>query len=82
MEDEDIAPNMYVHTADPASMGRMSCLYTYWNTYSCTGATFFPYRLDQLFVFGAISSSSILRPILYKTYYSMLPLLSLLSTPP
>ena len=33
----------------------------------CTGATFCPYRLDQ----HAISSSSIVRPILYTTYHSL-----------
>jgi len=27
MEDDDIAPNMYI-TADPVGMGRKACLYT------------------------------------------------------
>ena len=36
----------------------------------CTGRTFCPYRLDQLYVFGAISSSSILRPHIYKNHSS------------
>jgi len=28
MEDEDIASNMYLHSADPAGMDRKSCLYS------------------------------------------------------
>jgi len=40
-----------VHTADPVGKGRKSCLYTILE-YSCTGATFCPYRLDQLYVFA------------------------------
>ena len=73
MEDEDIAPYVYVHTANPVGMDRKSrqtnCIPVL--KYSCTGMTFCPCRLDQLLVFGAISLSSILRPILFTTYYSM-----------
>ena len=38
MEDKDIAPNAQVPTADPVCTGQ---------EYSCTGANFCPYRLDQ-----------------------------------
>jgi len=75
MKDNDIAPNAY-HTADPVCTGRKS----YQDNY-ISGQEFrvvlvqlsTPYQLDQLhtYVFGAISSSSSLHPILYKAYYSM-----------
>ena len=61
MEDEDIAPNTYssapVHTIPHSVQARLSA-HSDW--ISCT------------YVFGAISSSTILRPILYTTYYSMM----------
>ena len=64
-----------MHTSDPVGMGRKMRQYNYISvlkyTNSCTGMTFCPCGLDQLYVFGAISSSSILRPILYTAYYSM-----------
>ena len=62
-----------MQTADPVGTGRKSCRYSCISVqeYSCTGTTFSPYQQDQLYVFGAISSSSILHPILYITYYSM-----------
>ena len=51
MEDDDIAPNAYP-TADPVGMDRklLQCNYILFLKYSCTGMTFFPYKLDQLFV--------------------------------
>ena len=64
MEDEDIAPTTY--TADPVGMGRKSCLFTILE-YS----VLVRYRLDLLDIFGAISSSSILRAHLYTTSLSM-----------
>ena len=50
-----------IHTADPVGMGRKSRQYNYIPvlTYSCTGMTFCPCRLDRLYVFGAMSSSFI-----------------------
>ena len=57
MEDEGIAPNTY-GTADPVGMGRKLRQYTIFQ-YSEQAPTFFPYRLDQLYAFGAIPSSSI-----------------------
>ena len=60
-------------TADPVCTGRKSCQYSYisGHEYSCSGATFCPYQLVQLYALGAISLSSVLSPILYAAYYSM-----------
>jgi len=72
MEDEDIATNMYIQL-DPVGMGRKSCLYTileYCVLARLSAHTVYP--LDQLHAFGAISSSSILCPILHTTYHSMI----------
>ena len=69
MEDEGILAKY--RTADPVGRGRKSCLY-HRLEYSVHGrATFCPYRQDQLYVFGAISSSSILRAHLSTTPSSM-----------
>ena len=67
MEDEDIAPNAY-GTADLVGLGRKPHQYNYIPVlkYSCTGMTICPCRLDQLYVFGTISLSSIFHPILYR----------------
>ena len=57
-----------IHTADPVFTGRKSCQYR--NIVVLVRLSAHT-AWDQLYVFGAISSSSILFPILYETYYSM-----------
>ena len=58
MEVEDIAPNTYLQLIQSVWAESRAC-------------TLCPYRLDQLYVFGTIFPSSILRHILYRNYYSM-----------
>ena len=43
MEDKAIAPNTYIHTADPIGMGRKSHQYNIYQYGVGTGATFCPY---------------------------------------
>ena len=73
IEDKDIAPNTY----SCFSRYGQKVVPVHYAGILCTGTTFCPYRLDRMFVFGAMSSSSILGPILYKTYYSMVSLLNI-----
>jgi len=57
MEDDDIAPNTYAHLVQSQKVAPVyNC--PVW----CTGTTFCPYRLDQLYIFGATPWSSIFCP--------------------
>ena len=63
MEDEDIAPNTctgtyIVHTADPAGMGRKSCMPVHYAGILCTSMTFCPYQLDRCTVVMSMFVSS------------------------
>ncbi len=61
-------------TADPDGMGMKVVpltLFHYAVEYCVLARLSLHTDWDQLWVFGAISSSSILRPILYTNYYSM-----------
>ena len=48
MEDEDIAPNTQVPTADQVGTYGQQVVPVHFDGILCTGATFCPYRLDQL----------------------------------
>ena len=77
--DEDIAPN--IHTADPVSMGRKSCLYTILEYSVRTGATFCSIPTGSavhMYVFGAISSSSILWAYLFIYWFRLQSLKALM----
>ena len=66
MEDEDIAPNAYLCSQYGQNVVPVQCTYTimeYCVLPTPTGSA--------AYVFGAIPSSSILRPILYATFQSM-----------
>ena len=67
-ERQGIEPNTYVQLIQLLwTEGRACTLYL--NTYVwCTGATIWPCRLDQLYVFGAIPWASILQAHLYKFF--------------
>ena len=60
MEDEDMAPNTYA--ADPVGMGRKSCLYTILECKVLARLSALTSWISCMYVFGAISSSSILCP--------------------
>ena len=60
-----------MHKADPVGMGRKSCLHTLLKYSVLARLPPHPDWISWTYVFGAISSSSILRAYLFTTYSSM-----------
>jgi len=78
MEDEDIVPNLYLQLIQSAreESHASTTLFQDRNTYTVVvlarlSSHYIPTGSAVQYVFGAISSFSILRPILYATYHSM-----------
>ena len=59
----------YHRNLNKCQMSKSGTLYIL--EYICTGTIFCPYELDQLCVFGAIYSTSILQTYLYTNFPSM-----------
>ena len=72
MEDIGIAPNMYIQLFKWVWAESGVCTYAILEYHVLAWLSAYRYWLEQLYVFGAISSSSILRAHLYTTYSSML----------